>query len=40
MAYYCENGNKKSIFYDGACRDMQINLLFEHKAKAFYRIPW
>ena len=24
------NGNKQSIFYDGASRDMQINLLFKH----------
>eukprot|EP01032_Pedospumella_encystans_P032650 gene32650-36859_t len=35
MAYYCEDGNKQSIFYDGASRDMKINLLFEHKAEAF-----
>jgi hypothetical protein len=36
MAYYCEGGTKRSIFYDGAGgRDMQINLLFEHKADAF-----
>jgi hypothetical protein len=35
MAYYCENGTKRSIFYDGASRDMQINLLFKHEAEAF-----
>ena len=35
MAYYCENGTKHSIFYDGAGRDMQINLLFKHEAEAF-----
>ena len=35
MAYYCENGIKHSIFYDGAGRDMQINLLFKHEAEAF-----
>eukprot|EP01035_Chromulina_nebulosa_P000575 gene575-806_t len=35
MAFYCEGGTKRSIFYDGAGRDMQINLLFEHKADAF-----
>lgn len=35
MAYYCENGNKQSIFYEGASKDMQINLLFKHEAEAF-----
>ena len=35
MAYYSEDGNKQSIFYEGASRDMQINVLFEHKAEAF-----
>lgn len=35
MAYYCEDGNKLSIFYAGASQDMQINLLFELKADAF-----
>lgn len=35
MAYYCENGNKHSIFYDGASNDLQINLLFKHEAEAF-----
>ena len=35
MAYYCENGNNQSIFYEGASRDMQINLLFKHETEAF-----
>jgi hypothetical protein len=34
MAYYCENGFKKSIFYDINSRDMEINLLFERKDQA------
>ena len=34
MAYYCENGNKQSIFYEGASRDMQINLLFKRETDA------
>jgi len=33
--YHCEGGTKRSIFYDGAGRVMQINLLFEYKADAF-----
>jgi hypothetical protein len=35
MAFYCEDGTKKSIFYEEAARDLTINLLFEHKAEAF-----
>jgi len=35
MACYCEDGNKQTIFYNGASRDMTINLLFKHEAEAF-----
>ena len=34
MAYYCENGSKKSIFYDSNSRDMEINLLFKSEEHA------
>ena len=34
LAYYCENGNEQSIFYDGASRDMTINLLFKKESYA------
>lgn len=34
-AFYCENGNEQSIFYDGSSVDMQINLLFKKKTEAF-----
>jgi len=35
MAFYCEYGNKKSIFYEETARDLSINLLFEQKQEAF-----
>jgi hypothetical protein len=35
MAYYCEDGNKQSIFYEDASRNMTINLLFKHETEAF-----
>jgi len=35
MAFYCEDGNKKSIFYEEAARDLSINLLFKHEEEAF-----
>jgi hypothetical protein len=35
MAFYCENGPKKSIYYEEAARDLTINLLFKHEEEAF-----
>jgi hypothetical protein len=34
MAYYCEDGTLRSIFYDGDSVNMSVNLLFEQKHEA------
>lgn len=34
MAYDCEKGEKKSTFYDGESRDMQIDILFKQETNA------
>jgi hypothetical protein len=35
MAFYCEDGKTRSIFYDGDSTDLSMNLLFKSEVHAF-----